>query len=275
MKTAKPAPFCITSSRHGSMIINRNDYHMIDKNRGYGVGYQIMTQSCYDPNDIEILLALLSLRRHYFGNGVVAIDCGANIGVHTIEWADAMTGWGHVFAIEAQEYIFYALAGNIVLNNCLNATAKHAALGATNGQITIPEPDYLIPASFGSFELKKKPGTENIGQEINYDSPTKTIDQITLNSLEFERIDLIKIDVEGMEEDVLSGAEEAIKNTKPIMFVEVIKSNQAHLNNFFHNHNYILFHLGMNTLAIHNDDPTLKHLSLKDRTFTISQTARK
>jgi hypothetical protein len=31
-----------------------------------------------------------------FEVSVVAIDCGANIGIHTIEWATAMTGWGSV-----------------------------------------------------------------------------------------------------------------------------------------------------------------------------------
>ena len=47
------------------------------------------------------------------GDGVVAVDGGANIGVHTIEWATAMTGWGSVIAIEPQERIYYALAGTL------------------------------------------------------------------------------------------------------------------------------------------------------------------
>jgi hypothetical protein len=49
------------------------------------------------------------LRRQYFKDGVVVIDCGANIGAHTIEWGKRMTGWGSVLAIEAQERIYYAL----------------------------------------------------------------------------------------------------------------------------------------------------------------------
>jgi FkbM family methyltransferase len=55
----------------------------------------------------------------------VAIDCGANIGTHTIEWAKKMTGWGAVIGIEAQERIFYALAGNIAINNCFNALQRY------------------------------------------------------------------------------------------------------------------------------------------------------
>ena len=76
---------------------------------------------------------ILALRRRHYGEGVLAIDCGANIGVHTIEWAKAMTGWGSVLAIEAQERIYYALAGNIAINNCFNAFAIHAAVSSESG----------------------------------------------------------------------------------------------------------------------------------------------
>jgi FkbM family methyltransferase len=78
------------------------------------------------------------LRRQYFKDGVVVIDCGANIGAHTIEWGKRMTGWGSVLAIEAQERIYYALAGNIVINNCFNAVALHAAIAEKIGVMTPP-----------------------------------------------------------------------------------------------------------------------------------------
>ena len=66
------------------------------------------------------------------------VDCGANIGVRTVEWAKGMTGWGTVVAIEAQERIYYALAGNITINNCFNAHAIHAAVGAQEGTLRSP-----------------------------------------------------------------------------------------------------------------------------------------
>jgi FkbM family methyltransferase len=71
-------------------------------------------------------------RREFYGNGVVAIDCGANCGVHIIEWSRHMFGWGRVIAIEAQEKIYYALCGNIVINNCLNTKAFVGAHIAVN-----------------------------------------------------------------------------------------------------------------------------------------------
>jgi FkbM family methyltransferase len=83
-------------------------------------------------------VSVLNLRRQYFKDGVFAIDCGANIGIHTVEWAKCMTGWGSVLAIEAQERIYYALAGNIAINNCFNAVAFHAAITDKPGVIMMP-----------------------------------------------------------------------------------------------------------------------------------------
>jgi hypothetical protein len=46
--------------------------------------------------EVELALLLIESRRRIHGAGVVAIDCSANIGIHTIEWATAMTEWGSV-----------------------------------------------------------------------------------------------------------------------------------------------------------------------------------
>jgi len=119
--------FVLAASNHGTMITNRFDYRMSGPDAGIGVGYQLLEAGAFDPIEVELALQLIESRRCFHGDGVVAIDCGANIGVHAIEWATAMTGWGSVIAIEPQERIYYALAGNIAIHNCFNAIAMHAA----------------------------------------------------------------------------------------------------------------------------------------------------
>ena len=250
----KPIPFVLTSTNHGVMIVNRNDYFMVNNESGYGVGHQLLNTSSFDQQEIDFALALIYRRKVNFGEGVVAIDCGANIGVHSVEWARLMTSWGSVIAFEAQEKIFYALAGNIILNNCLNVTARNSAVGASCGFIEIPEPNYLIPSSYGSFELQKKQNNEYIGQEINYKN-TKKIPLMTIDSLNLERLDFMKIDVEGMEEDVLEGSKDAISKFKPIMIIEIIKSNKDKLLSFLEPMGYFIYPLGINLLAIHKEDP--------------------
>ncbi len=262
-------PFVLISSNHGTMIVNRNDYHSNGQDSAYGVGYQLLNTSSFDQPEINFALALLDKRRISFGEGVVAIDCGANIGVHTIEWARLMCNWGEVISFEAQEKIYYALAGNVAINNCLNVTAKYCAVGSKCSTIEIPEPNYLIPSSYGSFELRKNVKNEFIGQEIDYNK-TKSIPVVTIDSLNLLRIDFIKIDVEGMEEEVLIGAKESIERFKPIMIIEIIKSDKASIEGFLLKNGYKLFPAGINILAIHGDDPTCEALRYENNTLFLS-----
>jgi hypothetical protein len=80
---------------------------------------------------------------------------------------------------------------------------------------------------------------------------------MTLDSLGANRVDLLKIDVEGMEIEVLAGAEILIQSFSPIIIVEWIKSPKEELKNILTRFNYAHFELGVNLVAIHNADPTL------------------
>lgn len=255
--------FCLVSSDHGPMLVNRMDYNHTFTGDFYGVGAQIMENGCYDPRDVKSLKDLLLCRRNHHGSGVVALDGGANIGVHSVEWARFMRGWGSVIAVEAQERIFYALAGNLTLQNCFNARAIWAALGAECGEISFPEPDYTKQSSFGSFELQAQVGIEHIGQAVDYAKPTARVSMVTVDSLGLERLDLLKLDLEGMESDAIRGAERTIERCKPILFVETIKSDKAAISQTLRDAGYIVMPNGMNVLAIHQSDPTLENVKVE------------
>jgi len=256
----RPAAFVLTATNHGSMLVNRNDFHSTP-NGGYGVGYQLFNNSSFDQFEIDFALQLLEIRKTQYGEGVVAIDCGANIGAHTIEWAKLMYGWGEVLAIEAQERIFYALAGNITMNNCFNARAIWAAVGEENGEIGVPVPDYLSPSSFGSLEIRKRASNEYIGQSINYDK-LQTTRLLTIDSLKLARVDFIKIDIEGMEVEALLGAQETIIKCQPSLLIEKIKSDERRLTEMLLAWGYKLFPLGLNILAVHASDPIANEIQL-------------
>jgi len=252
----RPLAFVLAASGHGTLIVNRNDWK-IDETGGYGVGFQIMRTSFFDPEEVNDALTLLNFRRQFFGDGVVAFDCGANIGVHTIEWARFMHGWGSVVAIEAQERIYYALAGNIAINNCFNATVINAAVGSAVGVMHIPNPDYLKPSSFGSLELKPREKNEFIGQPVSYDPEhCHQVPVVSIDSFNLPRLDFIKIDVEGMELDVLEGAKLAVAQHRPQMLIESIKSDKDEIIAFLESYGYDFFEAGINILAVHSSDPT-------------------
>jgi FkbM family methyltransferase len=248
--------FVLASSNHGTMIVNRFDYRMIDAQNGYGVGFQILETASFDPTEVKLAVDLLALRRKHYGDGVVAFDCGANIGVHTVEWAMAMTGWGSVVSIEAQERVYYALAGNIAINNCFNAIAVHGAISSESGVMKIPSPDYFVPSSFGSLELRQRSGNEFIGQPIDYEN-TVNVRKLTLDEFNLPRVDFIKIDVEGMELEALEGAKRSITQSHPIMLIEKIKTDAEKLRAWLKAHGYEIIDAGINMLAIHQSDKTL------------------
>src|SRR5208282_3491425 len=101
--TKRKLPFMLLSTEHGAMIMSRLDYQP-------GVSNQIFDCGMHEPFEVACVLELLELRRKNYGDGVFAIDCGAHIGVHTVEWSRLMTDWGWVLAIEPQERLYYALA---------------------------------------------------------------------------------------------------------------------------------------------------------------------
>ena len=146
--------FILASTEHGTMIVNRLDFATGASGAIYGVGINLLTNAVYEPHEGALALRLLDLRRKHFGDGVHVLDIGANIGVFTLTWARHMAGWGNVLAIEAQERIFYALAGNIAVNNCFNARCLYAAATSACGTMRVPVPNYRVPGSFGSLELR-------------------------------------------------------------------------------------------------------------------------
>jgi FkbM family methyltransferase len=247
-KSLDISPFFLMKTFHGSIIVNRFD----ELSPLWGVGSQIMRRGCYDLDEVNLTKILLEQCRDANGIGVVALDCGANIGVHSIEWGRLMRDWGKVFSFEAQLPVYYALCGGIVLNGCLNVFARHMAIGKHDGIIDVPNIDYSKPSSFGSLELLQRDNPEWIGQKVDYSDTYKVIMK-AIDSFHLKRVDLIKIDVEGMEEHVLKGAILTLEKCKPFIYFEHSKSDKPRLELFLSNLGYKILYLKSNALAIHGD----------------------
>jgi hypothetical protein len=96
---------------------------------------------------------------------------------------------------------------------------------------------------------------------VDYESgPKQRIGLLALDDLELDRVDFIKIDVEGMELEVLQGAERTIDACRPIMMIEYVKSRPVSLQAWLEDHGYRWFMLPMNILAVHEGDPCLESI---------------
>jgi FkbM family methyltransferase len=99
------------------------------------------------------------------------------------------------------------LCGNIALNALDNVFAHNTAVGRAPGSISVPPVNYEQPGNFGGVEL----GRSATGEPVPL---------VTIDSLALERCDFMKIDVEGMELDVLVSAAETLRRFRPRLYIE-------------------------------------------------------
>ncbi|WP_233451376.1 FkbM family methyltransferase [Paraburkholderia caribensis] len=93
---------------------------------------------------------------------------------------------------------------------------------------------------------------------------------IDLPSSELERLDFLKLDVEGMELDVLRGARAVLERHCPAMLIEMIKSDRDAIQKLLTDLGYRRLDFGIDQLAIHESDPTLQHIQQTGNGLAIS-----
>lgn len=152
------------------------------------------------------------------------VEVGANIGTHAVALAK-LCAKGRVYCFEPQRPIFTLLCANLALNGIVNAHPLHCAVGGEAGEIEIETSDYSQPFNYGSFSIDKGFSTENAYAAGTWREPVRltTLDsEPALRGL--QRLDFLKIDVEGLEVPVLRGGDALIRKHQPMIFCEANKA---------------------------------------------------
>lgn len=132
--------------------------------------------------------------------GDTVIDAGAFIGDHTIAYCNAVGKSGRVYAFEPNPQAFKCLE-----YNCPDAEVFNC--GLSNAEETA---HYSIYDNAGASRIIKESLASSIG-----------IKNITLDSLNLNACNLLKIDVEGYEMNVLEGAKNTIAKYHPTLWIEI------------------------------------------------------
>jgi FkbM family methyltransferase len=237
-------PFVIASVAGSTMIVNRLDYDPEKPHQG--VGIELLEQGRRDPALTMLVYKLALARRGSRGDGVVIIDGGANIGSYTVEWAKLMGGWGHVYAFEPQQWPFAALCGNLAINNCFNVTFRNEGLDEKSCTIDMPfwQPDK--PCNFGSLSLHYPI------PKLHEQAGLESVRMIAVDDMALPRLDILKLDVEGMEPQVIKGAFHTIDRLKPVIIAEAHICTPEAICDLLPD--YAIIGIGADVLCVHKDE---------------------
>lgn len=176
-------------------------------NPGGRIGSKLVNGEPYEKRLLEDVY-----QRHLTGT---ALDIGAHVGNHSLYLA-AVCGL-KVVAIEANAQTFRRLETNIALNPTLEITAMQCAAGAKNGRGRLSH-DMTIKLDRGHI-------------------PIRPIDELC----DLDDLAVVKIDVEGMEPQVVTGMTRHLRRSHPIVYTEChTRTAQANVEAAFHPAGYAL-----------------------------------
>ena len=151
----------------------------------------------------------------FLSPGGVAIDVGANLGEWAVPLARRVGPSGRMLAIEPAPRAATALEKTLVVNALAQAEVIRCAIGDHDGTV-----EFAVPIV---TSVRVDTGAARIGPAAAGQEALKVVLR-SLDSLAAEhrlnRIDLIKIDVEGAERQVLDGTRASLARFRPVLVLE-------------------------------------------------------
>lgn len=151
---------------------------------------------------------------HKFVNeGDWVIDIGANVGHYTIKLSELVGSAGRVIAFEPIPVTFAHLAENTLHSKYKNITLINAAVSEKTERVGMSIPDFNT-----GLKNYYEATISNKITESDTSVLTVSIDSLQIN----HKISLIKVDAEGHEPAVFSGAIKLIEKNLPVIIVETV-----------------------------------------------------
>lgn len=193
----------------------------LEKGKVCGEFIQRLIFKTGDYFDISSLQRLKE--KQYVSEKMNVLDIGANIGNHTLFFAKECRV-NHIYSFEPVSETYSMLCRNVEINGLRQVTLHNFALGKENTSVSIKE---FNPKNYGGTVLEY--GSKG-GMECH------SLDELSID----RKIDFMKIDVEGFENEVLLGGVELIKRDRPVIYVEIFKENRNIVENTLYSLGYKL-----------------------------------
>lgn len=181
----------VIEAKRGKFLILPND----------ALGQALINKGDFEPH-------FYNVAKNIIKEGDICLDCGANLGYHTVTMAKIVGPKGRVVSFEPLRVIYQQLNGNVFMNDLRNVIAINAAVGDERKMVQM---DYIDVDNPNGVNI----GATKIG--VNGD----VVEMVLIDNVIQSGVSFVKIDVQGSEVALLNGAMEMIKNSRPVMFVEV------------------------------------------------------
>ena len=168
----------------------------------------IIRRGHWEPLETNIFIDLLK-------PGATVIDAGANFGHYALTAANIIGPDGLVIAFEPHPETFDLLSANAELLSTDNLKVIQAGLSDASGEITL----YADAANPGGHSFFQWNIRRSDGNEVTV--PVYSLDAFLQKELPGQRIDVLKMDVQGFEMNLLKGAKGTITRDKPSVLCEV------------------------------------------------------
>jgi FkbM family methyltransferase len=156
-----------------------------------------------------------SFVEHFLRPGMTVLDIGAHHGFYTLMASRKVGSQGRVIAVEASQRERDKLHRHLRMNGCKNVCVVACALGEAQGTAEL----YLVGGGETGCNSLRPPDVARPTTRIAVS--VETLDGV-LQSHKVDRVDFIKMDVEGAEFSVLKGARELLNNRpRPAILIEV------------------------------------------------------
>lgn len=179
----------------------------------------------FSPKEIDFLTQLLTEDDN-------VIEIGTNIGSHTIPFAKKIKN-GTCFVFEPQNDIYHMLSTNILMNQLENVRTYPVGIGMTHNIIYYNKDK--SDSNTGGFSLLRTSDPNG----TNFLKITPINENLYPEFYKLKSLQLIKIDVEGMEIFVLYQLLPLIKKLSPYIFVEYNFQTYHKLIDFAYDNKYI------------------------------------
>jgi FkbM family methyltransferase len=203
------------------------------------VEWHVMIFGTYEPELRTVLRSVLPAKG-------TAVDIGANVGWHTLLMAKLVGESGRVIAVEPNPSVRNRLHENVDLNRFKNVSILPCAVGASEQPLDFYGPEADDPDSGNGHVVDHRAGARKANIRVD----ASTLDAIA-DAAKIERLDTIKIDVEGYEWPVFCGGANTIAKFRPHILFEFNKEyavrgggTQNLIAEFFRDHRYRLFAIG-------------------------------